>query len=51
MPFLALTLMLLLNSSRIPAEYRSGWISNGLLAVSALLFLALCVQQLIDLLS
>lgn len=45
MPFLAVTLLLLLNSKRVPAEDRNGWLSNGVLAASALLFLVLCVQQ------
>ena len=49
MPFLAVTLMLLLNSRRIPAEWRNGWLSNGLLAASTLLFVVLCVQQLVEL--
>ncbi|RXZ66555.1 Nramp family divalent metal transporter [Pelagerythrobacter rhizovicinus] len=46
MPFLAVTLLLLLNSERVPAHDRSGWLSNGVLTVSALLFLVLCFQQL-----
>lgn len=50
MPFLAVTLMLLLNSKRVPTEHRSGWLSNGLLACAALLFIALCIQQLMELL-
>jgi Mn2+/Fe2+ NRAMP family transporter len=48
MPFLAITLMLLLNSDRVAPEHRSGWISNGLLTAAALLFTILCVQQLIE---
>ncbi|MEV0141681.1 Nramp family divalent metal transporter [Streptomyces globisporus] len=49
MPFLALTLIWLLNSSRTPGEWRNGWISNGMLALSGLLFVVLCVQQVRDL--
>ncbi|MFD3514157.1 Nramp family divalent metal transporter [Streptomyces sp. NPDC058657] len=49
MPFLALTLLWLLNSSRTPGEWRNGILSNVLLAVSGLLFLVLCVKQVIDL--
>ncbi|MFD3655078.1 Nramp family divalent metal transporter [Streptomyces sp. NPDC058620] len=49
MPFLALTLIWLLNSSRTPAEWRNGWLSNGMLAAAGLLFLVLCVQQVRDL--
>ncbi|WP_238401799.1 Nramp family divalent metal transporter [Altererythrobacter sp. C41] len=46
MPFLAVTLLLLLNSKRVPDQDRNGWLSNGVLAASALLFVVLCVQQI-----
>jgi Mn2+/Fe2+ NRAMP family transporter len=49
MPFLALTLVWLLNSSRTPAEWRNGWLSNGVLGAAGLLFLVLCVQQVREL--
>ncbi|KAA3514528.1 Nramp family divalent metal transporter [Agrobacterium rosae] len=49
MPFLALTLIWLLNSSRVPKEWRSGWLSNGLLGISALLFIVLCISEVIGL--
>ncbi|MFD9502077.1 Nramp family divalent metal transporter [Streptomyces sp. NPDC060035] len=49
MPFLALTLLMLLNSSRTPREWRNGWLSNGMLAAAGLLFIVLCVQQVRDL--
>lgn len=49
MPFLAITLLILLNSSRIPTGHRNGWLSNGLLGAAALLFLVLCVQQVWEL--
>ncbi len=49
MPFLALTLLWLLNSSRVPGEWRNGPVSNVMLAGSGLLFLVLCVQQIRDL--
>lgn len=49
MPFLAVTLLLLLNSPRLPAEARNGWLSNGALAGSALLFAVLAVQQVLEL--
>ncbi|WP_128818453.1 Nramp family divalent metal transporter [Streptomyces sp. S063] len=49
MPFLALTLLWLLNSPRTPGEWRNGWVSNGMLALSGLLFVVLCVQQVRDL--
>ena len=50
MPFLAITLMWLLNSSAVPAEWRSGWWSNLLLATAALLFAVLCIDQVRSLL-
>lgn len=46
MPFLAVTLLLLLNSSKVPAEARNGWLANIVLAGSSLLFIALAGQQL-----
>ncbi|MCH0541085.1 Nramp family divalent metal transporter [Streptomyces sp. MUM 203J] len=49
MPFLALTLLWLLNSSRTPSAWRNGWLSNGMLTGAALLFLVLCVQQVREL--
>jgi Mn2+/Fe2+ NRAMP family transporter len=49
MPFLAITLIWLLNSSRVPKEWRNGWLSNGLLGAAALLFVVLCVSELINL--
>ncbi|NTF31405.1 Nramp family divalent metal transporter [Rhizobium skierniewicense] len=51
MPFLALTLIWLLNSSRVPKEWRSGWVSNGLLGISALLFVVLCITEVVGLFS
>ncbi|MGQ4446780.1 Nramp family divalent metal transporter [Streptomyces griseus] len=49
MPFLALTLIWLLNSPRTPREWRNGWVSNGMLALAGLLFVVLCVQQVREL--
>ncbi|WP_230292400.1 Nramp family divalent metal transporter [Croceicoccus sp. Ery5] len=46
MPFLAITLLLLLNRKTLPAEARNGWLSNAMLAGSALLFVVLAGQQL-----
>jgi Mn2+/Fe2+ NRAMP family transporter len=46
MPFLAITLLWLLNSRRTPQRWRNGWLSNVLLAGAALLFLALCINEL-----
>lgn len=48
MPFLALTLLWLLNSTRTPKEWRNSWLSNGMLAAAGLLFLVLCVKQVMD---
>ncbi|MBR7677400.1 Nramp family divalent metal transporter [Streptomyces daliensis] len=49
MPFLALTLLWLLNSDRTPREWRNGILSNVMLAGAGLLFIVLCVQQIRDL--
>ncbi|MFJ9027786.1 Nramp family divalent metal transporter [Streptomyces sp. NPDC102274] len=48
MPFLALTLVWLLNSSRTPKEWRNGILSNVMLTAAGLLFIVLCVQQVRD---
>lgn len=45
MPFLAITLLWLLNSSRTPAEWRSRWLSNSFMTICAVLFVVLGVQQ------
>ncbi|NBM19163.1 Nramp family divalent metal transporter [Streptomyces sp. GC420] len=49
LPFLAVTLLRLLNSSRTPREWRSGPASNTALVAAGVLFLVLCVQQVRDL--
>jgi len=46
MPFLALTLIWLLNSKRVPQEWRSGWLSNGLLGLAAALFIVLSLNEI-----
>ncbi|MBI2261264.1 MAG: Nramp family divalent metal transporter [Caulobacterales bacterium] len=46
MPFLALTLIWLLNSQRTPAEWRSGWLSNAMLGAGGLLFCVLAGREL-----
>jgi Mn2+/Fe2+ NRAMP family transporter len=51
MPFLAFTLLWLLNSSRVPREWRNGWLSNAGLAIAGLLFIVLCVRELVNQLS
>ncbi|MGX2994816.1 Nramp family divalent metal transporter [Streptomyces sp. JNUCC 64] len=48
MPFLALTLIWLLNSSRTPREWRNGPLSNAMLGAAGLLFVVLCVKQVWD---
>jgi len=50
MPFLAGTLIWLLNSSRTPPEWRSGWASNLLLGAAAVLFAVLAGNELAGLL-
>jgi Mn2+/Fe2+ NRAMP family transporter len=49
MPFLALTLVWLLNSKRIPAEWRSGWLSNAMLGAGGVLFCVLAGRELVGL--
>lgn len=54
MPFLAVTLLVLLNKRRagalphsaVPEEWRNGWLSNGLLLLCALMFAALAVNEI-----
>lgn len=48
LPFLAGTLLVLLNSSRTPAEWRNRLLSNAMLVIAGLLFLVLCVKQIWD---
>jgi Mn2+/Fe2+ NRAMP family transporter len=50
MPFLAITLLLLLNSKRLPPEHRNGWLANTVLAGAAALFAVLAAQQVLTLL-
>lgn len=49
MPFLALTLLWLMNSSRVAKVHRNGWLSNIVLTAAGLLFFALCIREFIDL--
>ncbi|MFE9658711.1 Nramp family divalent metal transporter [Streptomyces sp. NPDC005955] len=48
MPFLSLTLIWLLNSSRTPRQWRNGPLSNAVLGLAGLLFVVLCVKQVLD---
>ncbi len=45
MPFLAVTLLWLLNTDRTPAEWRNKLHSNVLMVIIALAFVALCVNE------
>ena len=49
MPFLAGTLLVLLNSRRMPSVDRSRWVSNTLLTVCLVLFAYLAVDQIVGL--
>lgn len=48
MPFLAATLLILLNGRAFPRDFRSGWISNGVLGLALVIFAAMCVQKIVD---
>ncbi|GAB3256912.1 Nramp family divalent metal transporter [Alteromonas gracilis] len=48
MPFLAITLLVLLNSDRVPDEWRNRWFSNVAMSLVALAFVALAVNELIE---
>jgi Mn2+/Fe2+ NRAMP family transporter len=47
MPFLALTLLMLLNSSRTPGDHRNRWYVNVVLALVTVIFTVLAVNELI----
>ncbi|CAN5125208.1 Nramp family divalent metal transporter [soil metagenome] len=47
MPFLAVTLLWLLNSGRVADEYRNGTVPNVLLGISVLLFIVVGVQEVV----
>lgn len=47
MPFLALTLLLLLNGKHMPEQWRNGWLLNVILGLIAVIFLVLGVNELI----
>ncbi len=59
LPFLAVTLLVLLNKRRegalphsdVPEEWRNGWLSNALMGLCALLFLAVGANELRNVLS
>jgi Mn2+/Fe2+ NRAMP family transporter len=45
LPFLAGTLLWLMNSSRVPRAHRNGWLSNTVLVVAGALFIVLCANE------
>lgn len=51
MPFMAVTLLWILNSDRVPPEWRNGVMTNVLLFLCALTFAALAVHQLVGAIS
>ena len=48
MPFLGITLLLLLNSKRVAPEGRSGWLSNFMLTAASALFVVLMVTEILN---
>jgi Mn2+/Fe2+ NRAMP family transporter len=48
MPFLAVTLLWILNTRRVPRRWRNGWFTNLCLAVCAVLFGILGIYQVWD---
>lgn len=47
MPFLAITLLPLLNTHRVPKEWRNRWHTNTALVITAVLFIWLGIYQLV----
>lgn len=45
MPFLGLTLLVLLNTKHTPKEWRNGWFINTLMGIISAAFVYLCVSQ------
>ncbi len=48
MPFLAITLLVLLNSTRLARQWRNRWLSNVFLAITTIVFLVLGVNELVQ---
>ncbi|WP_115684447.1 Nramp family divalent metal transporter [Corynebacterium senegalense] len=46
MPFLGLTLLLLLNSRHTPKRWRNGWVANTLMALISAAFVYICATEL-----
>lgn len=49
MPFLAISLLVLLNSKKVESEFRNNWIANAVLIGCLLMFIVLGISELIDL--
>jgi Mn2+/Fe2+ NRAMP family transporter len=47
LPFLAITLLILLNSQRVASEYRNRLVSNVILAISVIPFIVVGVQEVL----
>jgi NADH:ubiquinone oxidoreductase subunit 6 (subunit J) len=47
MPFLAVVLIRLLNSEQVETTGRNHWLSNGMLAVSTVVFAALLIIEFV----
>ncbi len=47
MPFLAITLLVLPNSSRLARQWRNRWLSNVFLAITTVVFLVLGLNELV----
>jgi Mn2+/Fe2+ NRAMP family transporter len=47
MPFFSTTLLIMLNSVRVPRAFRNGWLSNTVLGLSLVLFAGLAINELI----
>lgn len=47
MPFLAVTLLFLNNAKTVPAQFRNGWLRNVLLSLTAAVFVAIGVNELV----
>lgn len=47
MPFLAITELFLLNTDRVPRQWRNGLMTNVLLVICAALFTVLGVNELV----
>ncbi|VXB94314.1 Nramp family divalent metal transporter [Citricoccus sp. K5] len=48
MPFLAVTLLILNNQKRlVPSQFRNNWVHNGLLGITALVFVVLGANELV----